>query len=65
MFQVLFEFLSFKNDVASAGLSVRTTLWHAFSQIVIFLYLYDEHTSMIVVISAGIGALIAVKTFAY
>lgn len=65
MFQVLFEFLSFKNDVASADLSVRTTLWRAFSQIVIFLYLYDEHTSMIVVVSAGIGALIAVKTFAY
>lgn len=68
MFQVLFELLSIKNEVffwrrkrGVDNLSGRTTLWRGLSQTVIFLYLYDEHISMIVLISAGIGALIAVK----
>lgn len=62
---MLFDFLAFKNDVlfwrrkkSYAGLSARSILWCAFSQIVIFLYLLDSDTSMIVLVPAGIGTII-------
>lgn len=62
---MLFDFLSFKNDVAFwrkkqsyEGLSSRTTMWRAFSQIVIFFYLLDENTSYLVLVPVGLGTLI-------
>lgn len=65
--QILFDFLSFKNDIAFwnkrksyVGLSMRTTLWRTFSQIVIFLYLLDQHTSMLVLVPAFISTVIEV-----
>ncbi|KAK4873333.1 hypothetical protein RN001_015362 [Aquatica leii] len=62
---LLFDFLSFKNDVSfwksnssMAGLSSRTVLWRAFSQTIVFLFLMDEGTSLLVLIPCGVATVI-------
>jgi len=62
---LLFDCLAFKSDInfwrgkkSMEGLSRKTILWRAFSQTVIFFYLMDEETSLLVLIPAGVGAII-------
>jgi len=64
---LLFDFLAFKHDISfwrgrtnMIGLSTRTLLWRAFSQLVIFFYLWDEETSMLVLIPCGLAAVIEI-----
>jgi len=63
----LFDFLAFKNDVSFwknqkslAGLSLRTIVLNTFFQLVIFLYLMDNDTSWMILISSGISLVIEV-----
>lgn len=66
--QLFFDFLAFKNDIHFwktrknlEGLSPRTIIWRATSQIIIFLFLVDEGTSLLVVVPAFVGVLIEVS----
>jgi hypothetical protein len=65
MLHSVFDVLAFKNDIgfwkenkSMLGLSARTILINAVCQAVIFLYLLDSETSMVVLFSAGIGTAI-------
>lgn len=65
MLHSVFDFLAFKNDIgfwkenkSMEGLSARSIVINAFCQLVIFLYLLDNETSMVVLASAGIGTAI-------
>ncbi|CAL1687712.1 unnamed protein product [Lasius platythorax] len=62
---LLFDFLAIKNDVSFwrkksnlIGLSKWTVMWRAFSQSVIFFYLCDEGSSLLILIPTGISTVI-------
>ena len=61
----LFDFLAFKNDVAfwrnkkdMVGLSFRTLILNIIQQVIILMYLMDNDTSTMILVSSGIGLLI-------
>eukprot|EP01118_Nematostelium_gracile_P005974 TRINITY_DN1907_c0_g1_i2.p1 TRINITY_DN1907_c0_g1~~TRINITY_DN1907_c0_g1_i2.p1 ORF type:complete len:565 (+),score=124.80 TRINITY_DN1907_c0_g1_i2:56-1750(+) len=65
LLHTVFDFLAFKNDItfwknkkSVEGISVRTMLVNFFCQTVIFLYLLDNDTSWVILISALIGLVI-------
>ena len=58
----LFDFLAFKNDISfwknnksMKGLSLGSMLLNLFFQTVIFLYLMDNDTSYMILVSSGVG----------
>ena len=62
LLHLLFEFLAFKSDIefwkdnkSLAGLSARSVISELFSQMVIFLFLLDSETSLLVTIPAFLG----------
>ncbi|XP_055346742.1 lipid scramblase CLPTM1L-like [Paramacrobiotus metropolitanus] len=62
---LVFDFLAFKNDInfwrkrdTVVGMSGRTILWRAFSQIIVFLYLLEEKSSLLISIPAGVACFI-------
>lgn len=63
----VFDFLAFKNDIkffkdkkSMEGLSLRSMVVNTFFQIVILLYLVDNETSFMVIVSNGVGVVIEV-----
>ncbi|XP_064399046.1 lipid scramblase CLPTM1L-like [Halichondria panicea] len=65
VFHLLFDFLAFKNDIefwrgrkTTAGLATSTIVWRAFSHSVVFLYLLEEKTSLLVIVPSGIATII-------
>ena len=65
MLHLLFEFLAFKSDISFwqgnkslVGLSAQAVVSELFSQIIIFLFLVDSCTSLLVTIPAFFGILI-------
>ncbi|KAJ3296763.1 Cleft lip and palate transmembrane protein 1 like protein [Rhizoclosmatium sp. JEL0117] len=62
MLHTLFDFLAFKNDITfwkdkknMEGMSFRTIVMNVFFQFIIFLYLLDNETSWMIILSNGAG----------
>ena len=67
LLHTIFDFLAFKNDIQFwnnkknvEGLSIRTLFVNFFMQVVIFLYLLDNDTSWMILISSFVGLVIEV-----
>eukprot|EP00210_Caulerpa_lentillifera_P000896 g867.t1 len=65
MLHSVFDFLAFKNDIgfwknnqSMEGLSARSIIINAACQVIVFLYLLDNDTSFVVLLSTGVGVLI-------
>merc|ERR1712087_193870 len=65
LLHTVFDFLAFKNDIqfwqkteSVQGLSVRTIFLNAICQLIIFLYLLDQDTTWMILISSGVGFVI-------
>ncbi|CDS40770.1 cleft lip and palate transmembrane protein [Echinococcus multilocularis] len=65
VFHLFFDFLAFKNDVQfwrnaenTTGISIRTIVWRCISTSIIFLYLYEEKSSLLVIVPSGISMVI-------
>jgi len=62
---LLFEFLAFKNDISfwrnrktTIGISKKTLVWRVFSHLIIFFYLMEEETSLLILVPSGISLII-------
>eukprot|EP00339_Tiarina_fusa_P018483 CAMPEP_0117015904 /NCGR_PEP_ID=MMETSP0472-20121206/12611_1 /TAXON_ID=693140 ORGANISM="Tiarina fusus, Strain LIS" /NCGR_SAMPLE_ID=MMETSP0472 /ASSEMBLY_ACC=CAM_ASM_000603 /LENGTH=402 /DNA_ID=CAMNT_0004719793 /DNA_START=125 /DNA_END=1330 /DNA_ORIENTATION=+ len=65
LLHTVFDVLAFKNDISywknkksMVGMSVRSIFMNTFSQIIVFLYLLDNDTSFMILISVGVGIFI-------
>lgn len=70
LLHLLFEILAFQSDItfwqqnkSLAGLSVRSVVCEVFSQTIVFLFLVDSDTSLLVTIPAFFGILIQVCVY--
>lgn len=64
---MLFAVLAFKNDISFwrnrttiAGLSLRSMVWRCISQGIVFAYLYDQRTSLLVLVTHGLSVIIEI-----
>lgn len=67
LLHTVFDIFAFKNDIgfwksnkSMEGLSARTIMINVFCQLVILLYLLDNDTSFVVLLSSGMGLLIEI-----
>eukprot|EP00667_Euglena_gracilis_P007003 EG_transcript_7062 len=65
LLHTVFDFLAFKNDIQfwkgkkdMRGLSIKSIMISVATQLIVFLYLLDNETSGVILVSCGIGVLI-------